>query len=270
MKQLILLFLFGASIPACAQHNYDNLNSNNIDDKKIDVLLDKIHSGQATADDKKDLYNIAVTLQNNGQDFDQKNQQYKKALASTDKAIALFTELKDTLDIANNRKYKGYLLGKMGKMKDAKTEIKAAVDLYRYKNMNAEVAVSQFDLARIFEFENKTDSAIYYADVAGSFWRMKQVDLRVLIINNMLVSLFLKANLPEKAKTVQQESTLLVVKPDIQWQAIIDFYFTSMLLFRTINDIGIAGDYQRLYLSKIEALRNSGIIAKSYYEHDRE
>ena len=265
MKQFIFLLLFAASLPVSAQNNYDNT-----DEKKISALLDKIHSGKSTEDDKKDLYNIAITIQNNGQDFDQKYHQYKKALTSTDKAIELFNELKDTLDIANNRKYKGYLLGRMGKLKEAKTEIKVAVDLYRFKNMNAEVAVSQFDLARIFEFENKTDSAIYYAAMAGSFWRIKQVDLRVLIINNMLVSLFLKVNQPEKAKSVQEESKLLITKPDIQWQAILDFYFTSMLLYRTINDMGVAGDYQHLYLSKIEALKSSGIIAKSYYENDRE
>jgi len=86
----------------------------------------------------------------------------------------------------------------------------------------------------------------------------------------MLVSLFLKSNQPEKARSVQEESSLLVKSPDMHWQSVIDYYFTSMLLFRTINNIAVAGDYQQLYLSKIAALRSRGIIAKSYYERDRE
>ena len=265
MKQLLCILLFIASVSAYAQNS-----ANNPDEKRMEALLSKIRLKQSTEDDKKELQKMAVMLQNKGQELDENQRQYKKSLAAIDKAIVLFDALDDTLDIANNRKFKGYLLGRAGKFPEAKNEIEAAIDLYRVKNMNAGVAVSQFDLARIFEFENKTDSAIYYAGISRSYWKSKEVDLRVLIINNMLVSLLLKSNQPEKAKTVQEESELLAKKPQMHWQAIIDFYFTSMLLYKTINDMGVAGNYRQLYAAKIVELRNEGVTARSYYENDRE
>ena len=255
MKHLTFILLFIASLSACAQNS-----ANSADEKRIEALLSKIRLKQATADDKKELQKIAIIIQNKGQDQDENQRQYKKSLATIDKAIVLFNALDDTLNIANNRKFKGYLLGRAGKFPEAKNEIEAAINLYRIKNMNAGVAVSQFDLARIFEFENKTDSAIYYADISRTYWKLKEVDLRVLIINNMLVSLLLKSNQPEKAKAVQGESELLAKNPQMHWQAIIDFYFTSMLLYKTINDMAVASGYRQLYAAKIVELRKTALM----------
>ncbi len=263
MKCLCLLLVLLTSISLHAQNNYE------ADEKKGDLLLEKLRQQQATPEEKKELQDIAIAIQNKGQDMDARRFQYKKNMAAIDKAIALFTALNDTLNTANNRKFKGYLLGRAEKFADAKKEIKAAINLYSLAGNNVSVAVSQFDLARIFEFENKPDSALYYARLARNFWQSQHVALRVLIINNMEVSVLLKQNQPEKAKTVQEISAGLIKNPDMHWQAIIDFYFTSMLLYRTLNDIGTAGSYQQLYLSKIEELKSSGIMVRSYYERDR-
>ncbi|MFT3933533.1 MAG: hypothetical protein QM726_07965 [Chitinophagaceae bacterium] len=249
-----------------AQNNYDNIVT---DEKRIDVLLSKVNAAQANADERTELHNIAIRVQNNGQELDEKYRQYKKALATIDKAIVLFTALGDTLDIANNRKYKGYLLGRMEKYKEAKNETKIAIELYQLKKMSAGVAVSQFDIARIYEFENKTDSAIYYASVACNYWKQKDVDLRVLIANNMLVSLYLKKDQPEKAIEVQHESGMIINKPGMHWQAVVDFYYTSMLLYRNTNDDATANRYKQFYIDKVNSLRGEGIAARSYYESDR-
>lgn len=263
MKRLCLLLLLISNLCVFAQNNYV------IDEKKADLLLEKVKQQQASAEEKKELQDIAITIQNKGQDMDERRFQYKKNMASLDRAIELFTALNDTLNIANNRKFKGYLLGRFEKFSDAKKEIKASIELYRLANMNAGVAVSQFDLARIFEFENKLDSALYYARLARNFWASQNVDLRVLIINNMEVSLLLKQSQPERAKTVQQTSEQLIKRPQMHWQAVVDFYFTSMLVYRTLNDVGTAGSYQQLYLAKLDELKTQGIMARSYYERDR-
>ncbi len=264
MKLMLLLILVSASFTAYTQ-NYTTLT----DDSKADALLEKIRLNQATEEDKNELKAIAVSIQNKGQDPAENQKQYKKSIANIDRAIALFSAIGDTLSVANNKKFKGFLLGRNGKMAESKQETETAIALYQLKNMNAEVAVCQFDLARLFEFENKPDSAIYYAILSNKFWKLKGIDLRVLIINNMLVSLLLKDNDAEKAKAIQQESVILVSKPQMQWQAVLDFYFTSMLLFKTINDSAAADDYRLLYNNKIEVLRREGIIAKSYYENNR-
>ena len=82
----------------------------------------------------------------------------------------------------------------------------------------------------------------------------------------MLVNLLLQSGQPEKAEMVYHESELLAAKPQMQWQAVLDFYFTAVLLFKKINDDAAVTRYQQMYLGKINALRNQGINARSYYE----
>ena len=137
--------------------------------------------------------------------------------------------MKDTLNVANNKKFKGYLLGRFGKFSEAKAEIQVAIDLFRLKNKDWGVAVSQFDLSRVYEFENKTDSAIYYSNISLSYWKSKGDNGRILGINNMLMNLLLKSKQLEKAVVIQKESEMLATNPELHWQGIIDFYLVSML-----------------------------------------
>ena len=260
MKLLLSLLLLVCAY-AHAQ-NYAVIN----DEEKAAQLMAKIRSGHAAAADSNELRQIAYSIQNRGQRIDEEQRQYKRSLASIDTALRLFAALQDTLDIANNRKYKGYLLGKLGKFKEAKTEILAAVDLYGSKGNKAGRAVCQFDLARVFESQDKTDSAIYYANISRDYWKLQGNDLRVLITNNMLVNILLGTNQPEKAALIYQESMALAPKPAIHWQALLDFYFTAELLFRRTNDMGTADHYRQLYAGKIAALQQQGIAARSYYE----
>lgn len=53
---------------------------------------------------------------------------------------------------------------------DAKKEVEIAINLYGRKKPGFGIAVSRFDLARIYEHEHKLDSAIYYCDTALIFW----------------------------------------------------------------------------------------------------
>lgn len=259
--KFLACFLLIASMTADAQSYVDSIS-----DKKIDGLLDKIRAGQASADDRNLLQQIALLVQNKAQEMDVHHVAYKKTLPVADKAIVLFDALNDTLNVANNRKFKAYLLGRAGKFPQAKQETATAIHLYQLKKMHAEVAASQFDLSRLFEFDSKTDSAIYYANLSKAFWRQQGVDLRVLIINNMLVNLLLEANQPEKAELIYQESARLAAEPQMQWQALLDFYFTSALLFTKTNDMASAGRFRNLYADKIAGLAQQGIRAKSYYE----
>jgi hypothetical protein len=82
--------------------------------------------------------------------------------------------------------------------------------------------------------------------------------LRVLIVNNKLVNLLLQSGKPEKAEMVYHESELLVTKPQMHLQAVLDFYFTVVLLFKKINDDATTTRYQQMHPGKINALRKSG------------
>ena len=262
MKLLVLLLLVFPFLPARAQ-NYLEVS----EDKQADLLLTKIRSQIATEEDRSALQKIALSLQNDAQLLDEQQHNYKKAMEKIDRAITFYEALSDTLSTAFNRKYKGHLLMRINKLSAAKQEIRTAIYLYRLKNTGAGIASSQFDLARIFEFENKADSAIYYAGIARTYWQQQENSLQTLVINNLMQYHLLQLNQTEKAESIYHESELLLKKQAPHWQPLLDYYFTSMLLFRQINDLTAAAHYRELYLNKMDALRKEGITARSYYEN---
>jgi tetratricopeptide (TPR) repeat protein len=260
MKQVLWLLLM-AALSAKGQNHGEAIS-----EQKTSLLLDKIRLQLATEDDRNDLQKIALALQDKGQWLDEHSHDYKKAAQHIDRAIELYQALGDSLNLAFNKKYKGLLLVRQGKTAAAKAEIRSAIDLYRRKNTGAGVAAAQFDLARIFEYDNKQDSAIYYAEQARAYWKEQEDNLQIIVINNMLVYHLLQQSRAEKAQLVYNESKLLLAKQPTHWQPLLDFYFTSMLLFRQINDATLANQYRELYFDKMETLKKEGISAKSYYE----
>jgi hypothetical protein len=260
MKSIVLLLLT-ASFFANAQHQGEE------GIKKTDLLLEKIRSQKATEQDRTELQQIAVALQNRAQQLDEQNRDYKKSLQQIDKAITLYTALEDTLNLAFAKKYRGHLMVRLDKTAQAKNDLRMAIYLYRLKNTGAGVAASQFDLARVFEYENKTDSAIFYANICRNYWKQQDNNLQILVINNMIVYHLLQQNEPEKAELIFTESQQLLARQPVHWQPELDFYFTAMLLFRRVNNTDGAGKYQQLYLGKRAALQREGINAKSYYDY---
>ena len=261
MKQVLWLLLM-ATLSAKGQNHAEDIS-----EQKTSLLLNKIRLQQATEDDRNELQKIALALQDKGQWLDEHSHDYKKAAQHIDRAIELYQVLGDSLNLAFNKKYKGLLLVRLGKTSAAKAEIRSAIDLYRRKNTGAGVAAAQFDLARIFEYDNKQDSAIYYAEQARAYWKEQDDNLQIIVINNMLVYHLLQQSRAEKALLVYNESKLLLAKQPTHWQPLLDFYFTSMLLFRQTNDATLASQYRELYFDKMETLKKEGISAKSYYEN---
>lgn len=261
MKPLILLLLI-ASLSASGQNHGEEIN-----EKRMEQLLNKLQARQATEEERNELKKIALAVQERAQWLEGNMRDYKKAAQTADKAIQLYEALGDTLNLAFTKKNKGLLLVRMGKTAAAKTELRAAIQLYRLKNTGAGVAAAQFDLARLFEYETKQDSAIYYAEQSRSYWKGQDDNLQIIVINNMLVYHLLQLNKTEKAELVYNESKLLLAKQPVHWQPLLDFYFTAMLLFRQTNDASLVAHYRDFYFEKIEALKKEGTTARSYYEN---
>lgn len=262
MKSFILLLLI-ASLSASGQNHEEEIN-----EKRIDQLLNKLHAQQATEEDRNELQKIAQAVQERAQWLEGNARDYKKAMLRTDRAIILYEALGDSLNLAFTKRNKGLLLVRMSKTAAAKTELRAAVQLYRLTNTGAGAAAAQLDLARLFEYETKQDSAIYYAEQSRSYWKGQQDNLQIIVINSMLVYHLLQLNKIEKAQLIYNESKLLLAKQPVHWQPLLDFYFTSMLLFRQTNDTSLVAYYQDLYFNKVEALKTEGIAApSSYYEN---
>ncbi len=58
----------------------------------------------------------------------------------------------------------------MGDYSEAKIEAWPAIHLYALKNVQTGVAVAKFDLSRVYDHENKLDSAIYFCNASLNFW----------------------------------------------------------------------------------------------------
>ena len=262
MKPFTLLLLI-TTLSAAGQNHGEDIN-----EKKIDLLLNRLRAQQATAEDRNELQKTALTLQERAQWLEGNVRDYKKAAQTADMAIRLYQALGDSLNLAFTKKNKGLLLVRMGKNTAAKTELREAIQLYRLKNTGAGVAAAQFDLARLFEYENRQDSAIYYAEQSRNYWKEQEDNLQIIVINNMLAYHLLQLTKTEKAQLIYNESKLLLAKQPVHWQPLLDFYFTSMLLFRQTNDASLVAYYQDLYFNKVEALKRDGIVSpRSYYEN---
>ncbi|MGC4100207.1 hypothetical protein [Ferruginibacter sp.] len=237
-------------------------------DSTIELLLNKAKAATITPDEVKELRAKSYVIQNYGQNLDEGTHDYKGSLPFISKAIDIFTSLHDTLNVANNLKFRGYLFGRLGDFAKAKNDIHAAIDLFQSKNAAWGVAVSQFDLSRVYEFENKPDSAIYYCNTPLAYWNSVKNNLRILGLQTMLTNLFTKLKEFDKARMHQQEAEKLATDPEVHWLNLLDFYYVSEQLFKRSGQPAIAARYRDLYDSKRAELNKNGGAARSYYDND--
>jgi hypothetical protein len=128
------------------------------------------------------------------------------------------------------------------------------------------VAVSQFDLARVYECEKKFDSGILFANKAFLYWQQNEDTLRLLGIECLLCHLYLQLNEMDKAEQWLQQAEKLNAKPKLHWQPQIDFYFVAALLYKKKGMQEKENLYTDLYRRKIEGLKSQNINARAYYD----
>jgi hypothetical protein len=230
-----------------------------------EFLLNKLRSRTITDAERKELKMRAFDLQNRGQSLDESSHDYAASLTLVNKAITIFNSLEDTLNEANNRKFKGYLLGRFDKFAEGKAEIQQAIHLFQLKKADWGVAVSHYDLSRLFEFENKPDSALFYCHIAISYWKAKGNSARIFLNQNMLINLLTKSNRLAEAKLLQTESIKMAENPEHHWQGLLDFYMVSENLYKAAKELKSADHYRKLYEKKILDLKREGITAISYF-----
>jgi len=262
MKNLFALSFLLITICSFSQQAYQ---ADTTIDGKIKLLLDKKKIQTLSDQDKKELKNLIYTIQNKGFELDEISHDYKGALEQTNKAISFWIESSDTISEANLRKYKGYLLGNLGQFSEAKSEIHTAIYLYQLKHKEFGVAVSQFDLSKVYDNESKFDSAVYFANSALRYWKTQGDTFRILSNKIELMHLFIKLRKYDKAEKIQKESEKLNIKKGLPWQQLIDFYFLSYTLFEKTNNNSEATKYKNLYSKKIDSLKKEGKDVTSGY-----
>lgn len=142
---------------------------------------------------RKDSIRLTFELQNKSFIFDENGGDIDSSIYYADLALSSWVTLRDTVNEANNRKYLGYLFGKKGHYEKGKSEIFKAISLFELKNNEPGVAVSYFDLSKVYGYEKRNDSALLYIDNALTYWQQKADTFRILTNNNQKLYLLLQA-----------------------------------------------------------------------------
>lgn len=260
MRHILIIFYLIIAISSFGQ------KKELIDDERIDLLVNKVQNNTISDQEKKELRNLTFKIQNQGFRLDERSNDYKGSLEYIDRALSIWIASRDTINEANNRKYRGYLLGRLSKFSKAKREINLAIELFQLVNIDYGVAVSYFDISKVYEYENKLDSALFFNDKALSFWKTKSDTFRILTINNQMISLHSKSEDYIRAKRIYDESVKLLKCEDLHWHPLVDFYCVSFQLFDKLNETNQALRYKKLYTNRINLLKKENIVFESTYK----
>jgi len=219
-----------------------------------------------SAVEKKRLRTLAFAYQNKAFDLDESHHDYGAAIKETDSALKTWLYLKDTLNIANMQKYRGYLLGNLKEFENAKKEIFSAIQLYEDKKYKSGVAVSYFDMSRVYDVENGLDSSIFYAQKAVDFWKTKKDTLRLVVLSNQMIHLYTEKGEFDQALEYQKQSGSFIKEKTLHHHAVLDFYFLSGKLYEKLKNYKRSLYYNNLYLNKITALKKTGIADRSGFD----
>ena len=170
--------------------------------------------------------------------------EYEKAKVAIDSSINIWLKVKDTMQLANVYKYKGYILGHLHKFSSAKDTLKLAINIYDYFNFPSGKAVCFFDLAKVYEEENILDSSFVLLNKAKEFWLTKNDTIRLVGINNALINLYIKKENWTQIYNFIDESDKLIQMKNFPSQLLIDYYKVKIDIYKKTN--------QKAKLEKIE------------------
>jgi len=236
MKALLLLITISIFHRALAQEGTDSLY------KKAGSLIECANSHLLNSQQKVELKRLGLAIQNNAFVLQEHYNKYSLALDKVNETLEIWNVLKDSSNEANTLKYRGYLLGRLHRFSEAKKDINQAIQLFRSQHWDPGVAVSQLDMARVYDLQAKYDSALYYGNQAKRFWLFKQDTFRIVTVNNELIYSHYRKHDLKEALAVQKESDKLIQKGNVHWQPLIDFYYLSEKLY---GDLGSRNEFQK-------------------------
>ncbi len=140
-------------------------------------------AGIISAEKKNYIKPCIYEIQNAGFYFDEHQCKYDSSKIKIEQALKIWVHINDTLNQANLIKYLAYLNGRLGNYAIGKSQIVQAIRLYRLKKDESGVAVSYFNLGRIYQFQNKIDSAIFFIEKASLFWKQQNNPARGFLKN---------------------------------------------------------------------------------------
>lgn len=241
MKYFFIVLFFVVSGVCPAQNPNDSIL------EVRDKLIRKANDSVLTKPEKEELVNIAFFLQNKGFLLEERNHDYSSSLEFIESAISVWVALRDTSMEANLYKYKGMLLGRLHRFHEAKITINQAIQLYTEINQPFGVAVSKFDLATVYDCENKLDSALHNAHFALEYWESVSEPERMFSIQDYLIYLYLKSGNLDEAVEIQSRNKSIAQTTELNKYSLMDFYFITFKLNEVLNNDELKNKYWELY-----------------------
>lgn len=215
---------------------------------------------------KRDSLDLTIQIQNKSFLNDENNGSVDTSIHYARIALNNWISLNDTLNEANIRKYLGYIYGKNNQFIEGKLEIYKAIELYTYKNKDFGIAVSYYDLSKLFTYEKKYDSALIYIDKAINYWENKADTFRVLLNYNQKLNVLIQSKKFNEANNIQSKAETYLAKKNLHWRSILDFYYLSIEVQKRLKNKTKQKIYKELYTSKVQELNYKGIqVQSSYY-----
>jgi tetratricopeptide (TPR) repeat protein len=121
-------------------------------------------------------------------------------------------------------------------------------------------------MSKVYDLENGVDSSLFYVQKAVDFWRTKKDTVRLAVLNNQMIHLYLEKGKFEQALEYQKQSDSFFKEKSLDHHAVLDFYFLSSSLYEKLKNYHKALSYKNLYFSKITALKKTGTIDKSGFD----
>ena len=138
--------------------------------------------------------------------YDEYLGQPDSALHFANQSLSIWKSINDTLQQANLYKYTGLLKGQLGNFEMAKQDIEKAIGFYKAVQFEQGIAVSQFNLARIYFEEGTMQESKVLHERALAYWKSMNDKNRIFTNNLFGVELYSKLGDKKKVKKLLREN----------------------------------------------------------------
>ena len=261
---LINLFIFnlcGQDLNNSEADSLRNLGSSFYErnPEKCIILLDRAAIFYENVGNKKQQ---ALCYQNIAFAYFEKLDKVDSAICFIDKAIPIWIEIQDPINLANIFKYLGMLQGKKGEFTKGIESIRQAVALFDKGKIYSGIAVSYFDLASLYESANQLDSSNYYLYKNKEYFESVKDTGRIFRVNNKLFENYIKSGNLTSASEVYDRNLKLEKSNRVYWQQLIDYYRLNMKYFKLLDNEELYNLNTRKYSQLNDSLTNQGIFVK--------
>ncbi len=185
---------------------------------------------------------------------------YKKALPFVQEATKLYHEINESNNEANLLKYLGLLQAKNKEYALGKESIAKAIKIFENTGFKAGIAVAYFDLADVYQFQNMTDSCIFYLKKNKEFFETAGDTSRIFIVNSCLIDNYSNSDQLEKAAEIQKYNSTIEDAPTLYFENQLEYYSVCEKYFKKVKNRKMQTEYRNKRTLMIKKFKKAGVI----------